>query len=85
MLRATLVALVVLLSACTDAPVAYEPVHHYDPARDAAKDIDDAVAEAARSGKRVLLEVGGAFAEFLWTVANVDFQSELLPVALLSF
>ena len=59
MLRATLVALVVLLSACTDAPVAYEPVHHYDPARDAAKDIDDAVAEAARSGKRVLLEVGG--------------------------
>jgi thiol:disulfide interchange protein len=59
MLRITLVALVLLLSACADAPVAYEPVHHYDPARDAAKDINAAVAEAARSGKRVLLEVGG--------------------------
>ena len=31
----------------------------YDPTRDAAEDIEQAVAEAARSGKRVLLEVGG--------------------------
>lgn len=59
MLRATLVALAVLLSACTEPPAAYEAVHQYDPARDAAKDIDAAVLEAARSGRRVLLEVGG--------------------------
>lgn len=59
MLRASVVALIVLLSACSETPVVYEPVHHYDPARDADQDIDDAVAEAARSGKRVLLEVGG--------------------------
>lgn len=59
MLRAALIAVVLLLSACAGPPAAYEAVHHYDPARDAAKDIDDAVAEAARSGKRVLLEVGG--------------------------
>lgn len=31
----------------------------FDPARDAAKDIRDAVAEAERSGKRVILDVGG--------------------------
>ena len=31
----------------------------YDPARDANKDINDAVAEAKRTGKRVLLDVGG--------------------------
>ena len=31
----------------------------YDPARDASKDIKDAVAEAKRTGKRVLLDVGG--------------------------
>lgn len=31
----------------------------FDPARDAAKDITMAVAEAARSGRRVLLDVGG--------------------------
>ena len=59
MLRAAPVALVLLLSACTEPPVVYQAVHHYDPARDAAKDIDAAAAEAARSGKWVLLEVGG--------------------------
>lgn len=37
----------------------YEPVTKFDPARDAAKDIADAVAEANRSGRRVLLDVGG--------------------------
>ena len=31
----------------------------YDPARDASKDINDAVAEAKRTNKRVLLDVGG--------------------------
>lgn len=37
----------------------YVPVHAYDPKRDADQDIKDAVAEAQRTGKRVLLEVGG--------------------------
>jgi thiol:disulfide interchange protein len=37
----------------------YVPVTKYDPLRDADKDINEAVAEANRSGKRVLLEVGG--------------------------
>ncbi len=31
----------------------------FDPARDAAKDIEQAIAEAARTGKRVLVDVGG--------------------------
>ena len=31
----------------------------FDPARDAARDIRQAVAEAAKSGKRVLVDVGG--------------------------
>ncbi len=38
---------------------AYIPVTTFDPARDAARDIRDAVAEARRSGRRVLLDVGG--------------------------
>jgi thioredoxin-related protein len=38
---------------------AYAPVHVYDPKRNAEQDIKDALAEAARTGKRVLLEVGG--------------------------
>lgn len=37
----------------------YVPVVVYDPARDADKDIQDALAEAKRTKKRVLLEVGG--------------------------
>ena len=37
----------------------YVPVSKYDPKRDAARDLQDAIAEARRSGKRVLLEVGG--------------------------
>ena len=31
----------------------------FDPTRDAAKDIEQAMAKAARTGKRVLLDVGG--------------------------
>ncbi|MBA3239641.1 MAG: thioredoxin family protein [Acidobacteria bacterium] len=37
----------------------YAPVHEYDPQRDAAADIERAVAEAKRAKKNVLLEVGG--------------------------
>jgi thioredoxin-related protein len=37
----------------------YVPVTTYDPHSNAARDIQDAVAEARRTGKRVLLEVGG--------------------------
>jgi thiol:disulfide interchange protein len=37
----------------------YVPVAKYDPSRDAGKDIQEAVAEARRTKKRVLLEVGG--------------------------
>ncbi len=37
----------------------YTPVTKYDPKRDAAQDIRDAAAEAKRTNRRVLLEVGG--------------------------
>jgi len=37
----------------------YVPVADYDPQRDAAADIEQAVAEAKRAKKNVLLEVGG--------------------------
>ena len=39
-------------------PKAHVPVH-FDPARDAAKDISDAVALAQKSHKRIILDVGG--------------------------
>lgn len=48
-------------SGSADSPqkTNYVPVTAYDPHSNAAKDIQDAVAEARRTGKRVLLEVGG--------------------------
>lgn len=43
----------------TTAASKYAPVADYDPKRDAAADVAQAVAEAARTKKNVLLEVGG--------------------------
>jgi thioredoxin-related protein len=37
----------------------YVPVHEYDPKRDAAADIKEAVAYAAKTHRRVLVEIGG--------------------------
>jgi thioredoxin-related protein len=37
----------------------YTPVAKYDPGRSAEQDLRNAVAEAQRTGKRILLEVGG--------------------------
>jgi thioredoxin-related protein len=57
----------------------YVPVHAYDPARNAAQDIRDAVAEAGREGKRVMLEVGGEWC--IWCHHMDDFfeqNAELL-------
>lgn len=41
------------------AQAPYNAVTKYDPKRDAAQDIRDAAAEAKRTKRRVLLEVGG--------------------------
>lgn len=45
----------------TPAPASsdYRPVTVYDVSRDPAKDLQDAIAEATRTNKRILLEVGG--------------------------
>jgi thioredoxin-related protein len=37
----------------------YVPVTKYDPGRNADQDIRNAIVEAQRTGKRILLEVGG--------------------------
>ena len=72
MTRLTGLALLILAAAAlwTPAPAAraqgagqtkslYRPVHEYDPKRDAAADVEAALAEARRTSRRVLLEVGG--------------------------
>jgi thioredoxin-related protein len=42
----------------------YVPVTKYSPTRDADKDIRDAVTEAQRTGKRIMLEVGGEWCKW---------------------
>lgn len=46
----------------------YTPVTKYDPKRDAARDINDAVAEAKRTNRRILLEVGGEWCSWCHTL-----------------
>jgi thiol:disulfide interchange protein len=48
----------------------YTPVTKYDPKRDADQDICDATAEAKRSNRRVLLEVGGEWCSWCHTFDN---------------
>ncbi len=42
----------------------YVPVHKFDSKRDAAADIQAAITEAQRSGKRILLDVGGDWCQY---------------------
>lgn len=46
----------------------YVPVTKYDPKRDGAKDIEDAIKEAQRANKRILLEVGGEWCSWCHTL-----------------
>ncbi len=48
----------------------YIPVTKYDPKRDAAADIQDAIKEAQRIKKRILLEVGGEWCSWCHTLDN---------------
>jgi thiol:disulfide interchange protein len=56
---ALICGLTVFVSQTAAAQSPYTPVTKYDPKRDATRDIDDAVAEAKRTNRRILLEVGG--------------------------
>jgi thioredoxin-related protein len=48
----------------------YAPVTKYDPKRDAAADIQNAIEEAQRTHKRILLEVGGEWCSWCHTLDN---------------
>lgn len=53
------------------ADAKYAPVLVYDPARNASQDIKEAVAEAQRTNRRVLVEVGGEWC--IWCHHMDDF------------
>ena len=58
--------LFITVSAAAQSP--YTPVTRYDPKRNAARDIDDAIAEAKRTDRRILLEVGGEWCSWCHTL-----------------
>src|SRR3990170_7999843 len=53
----------------------YVEVIKYDPKRNAEKDIADALAEAKRTGKYVLLAVGGDWCEWCKALDNFYVQN----------
>jgi thioredoxin-related protein len=56
----------------------YVPVTTYDPKRNASADIQDAINEARRTRKRILLEVGGQWCSWCHTLDKFfDTHSEL--------
>lgn len=42
----------------------YVPVHQFDPKRDAAADIQAAIVEAQKTGKRIILDIGGDWCQY---------------------
>jgi thiol:disulfide interchange protein len=50
------------VSAAADS--SYVPVHKFDPTRDAAADIHAAIAEAQKTGKAIILDVGGDWCRY---------------------
>ena len=70
--RAVVFTIVFALTLLFGAPAAAQspskPVTKYDPKRDAARDIDDAVAEAKRTNRRILLAVGGEWCSWCHTL-----------------
>lgn len=63
MLKTLIVVTCLVLAQSAQAP---EP--KFDPTRDAAKDIEAAVAEARRAGKHVILDVGGEWCGWCHTL-----------------
>jgi thioredoxin-related protein len=49
----------VFTGRATQGPAKYAPVAKYDPKRNADQDVRDAIEEAKRTRRRILLEVGG--------------------------
>jgi len=52
-------SILILLSIQISAQTAYEPVTKFDPGRDPSKDLQTAMTEAQKTGKNILLDVGG--------------------------
>lgn len=69
-----MLALLLPVLATEQAAPAYQPVLQYDPKRDAAADIDAAAAEAGRSKRHVLVEVGGEWC--VWCHRLDDYLKE---------
>jgi len=65
----------------TPGQAKYIPVNSYDAKRDAAQDIQDAIKEAQRAHKRILLEVGGEWCSWCHTLDRFfDTHAELIQL-----
>ena len=67
---ALICGLTAFISHTAAAQSPYTPVTKYDPKREAARDIDDAIAESKRSNRRILLIVGGEWCSWCHILDN---------------
>src|ERR1700716_2292009 len=77
------VAQLIFLAGVRQTPgqAKYITVNNYDPKRDAAQDIQDAIKEAQRAHKRILLEVGGEWCSWCHTLDRFfDAHPELIQL-----
>ena len=59
----------------------YVPVTKFDPARDAFKDLDDAIKEATDFDKRIILDVGGDWCPWCHILdAFIEEQNEIFEM-----
>lgn len=54
-----LISLFILLSIQMSAQTEYKPAAKFDPGRDPAVDLQNAIAEAQKTNKNIILDVGG--------------------------
>lgn len=66
-----IISLIILLFFQVSAQTEYKPITEFDPGRDPAKDLQNAIAEAEKTNKNIILDVGGEWC--IWCHRIDDF------------
>jgi thioredoxin-related protein len=73
-----IISLIILLSIQLSAQTEYKPVTEFDPGRDPAADLQNAIAEAQKTDKNIILDVGGEWCIWCHRIDNfIDSHEEI--------
>lgn len=65
-----IISLIILLSLQLSAQTEYKRVTEFDPGRDPAADLQNAIAEAQKTNKNIILDVGGEWCIWCHRIDN---------------